>query len=504
MYNFGFPPHDYMLVSLPVSHYIKISLLALFLGLSLLSTSYAQQAAYVPFYDNDTIQPFRLASARNQSLKKAFVLPDGINKNYKRDYIALTNSLAENIFTTIRHKTLLDTLINPYVQGIFKQIVTSNKELPPAQLFVIRNPIENAFALGDGTILLNVALLSKLENEDQVAFVICHELAHIYLKHMQKGIKEHFDTFYSESFQKEVKKIIAEEYNINSKLNSLIQNASLNKLYHKRTYEKQADSLGYILLSKAGYDVSQAYAALQLLDKIEAPYSDQSINFQHHFGCANVNSSIYEKPKKSTSIFAVEPEQPKLFELSDTLKTHPDCKKRMKFIESLSLSYPSATTMSSANTEKFERVKAYSRFETIQSWYDEGNFDRALFETLLHLQENPENSYLQSMVLLCLYELKEHMQHHRYSDVVSRVSDYYPANFNEMLETLHNLNLSDFQGLSKCFSDSVSQKHAINEYNMAASFAYNILTNNETAAQTIKDQYLKKYPLGKFKYTLFN
>lgn len=467
------------------------------------STSYGQLANYLPYHAEDSSRNYIAALSHRQSMEKAFVLPAGVSKDYKKAYLSMVENFSVSIYSTIRHRALLDTLIDPYVQGIFQQVVAANPDLPFARLVVVRNPIENAYALGDGTILFNMGLLSKLENESQIAFVICHELAHIYFRHMQEGLKEHFDIFYNKDFRKQYKKIIKEEYNMYAKVNSLVQSVSLNKLYHNRTHEQQADSMGWVLLSKSGYDVNQAYTALQLLDKIEEPYSNESIDFRRHFGCAETNELLREKPQKTTSIFAVEPEKPKAFELSDTLKTHPNCEKRMQFLLTMGQKNPSLKEIMPENIGEFNYIKRVSRIEVIQSWYDATHYDRALFETLLLLQKDSRNSYLHSMVMLCLYELKDHLQKHRYADVVSMVSDFQPEIFNEYLLQLHNLNLSNFTHLGSCFSQLYVPEDTTDEYGLAAAYAFRSLMNEQEAADQIKEKYLKKYKQGILRRSLF-
>lgn len=48
---------------------------------------------------------------------------------------------------------------------------------------VLRDPMPNAFALPNGTIYVNSGLLSLLENEDQLASVLAHEITHVTDRH---------------------------------------------------------------------------------------------------------------------------------------------------------------------------------------------------------------------------------------------------------------------------------------------------------------------------------
>ena len=75
--------------------------------------------------------------------------------------------------------------LQSYLDEVFRQITQANPELRRLDLryLVSNSPVPNAFSLGDGTFVINLGLVRKLENEAQLAFIICHEIAHFYLDH---------------------------------------------------------------------------------------------------------------------------------------------------------------------------------------------------------------------------------------------------------------------------------------------------------------------------------
>ncbi len=54
---------------------------------------------------------------------------------------------------------------------------------PGIKIGVIRDPTLNAFAMPNGKIYVHTGLLSRLENEAQLATILCHELAHVTHRH---------------------------------------------------------------------------------------------------------------------------------------------------------------------------------------------------------------------------------------------------------------------------------------------------------------------------------
>ncbi|MFM8559929.1 MAG: M48 family metalloprotease, partial [bacterium] len=48
---------------------------------------------------------------------------------------------------------------------------------------IAQSPVPNAMALSDGTIVVNVGLLTLLRSEDELAAVLAHEVGHVVLDH---------------------------------------------------------------------------------------------------------------------------------------------------------------------------------------------------------------------------------------------------------------------------------------------------------------------------------
>ena len=469
--------------------------LVLALVLSLARPLIAQPTDYFPYYSSDTTTVFKLASDRKMAAKKMLAPPKGVSSDYKKDLNRFLGSASDHAFYSIRYSALLDSEIDPFVQQIYHDILKANPGLPPTRLVVTRNPIPNASALLDGTILFNVGLISRLENESQLAAVLCHELAHVVSRHVEKGIFSYLDRVHSKDFKKDLKAIEKEEFNTHDKLRKLIMGMSMNTLYHKRSHESQADSLGYVLLTNTRFDASQAYTMLQLLDVVDEPYLKEGPAYAQFFGCQHNTVAFGEQAKKTNSIFQVVKEENAL-EKSDTLKTHPDCKKRMDYIQQLMAGRTVGATQ--ANDARFAHIKHLCRMETVQSWFDLQYYDYALFDALQLLQAQPNNGFLQSMVLLSLYELKRYQLMHDYAQVVSNISEGNSDAFNRFLRTLHELQLSDIRNLSTCFTQLAAANLPENEYGTAARYARLALVDEKAEADKAKADYLSRHKGGRF------
>ncbi|HYL79097.1 MAG TPA: M48 family metalloprotease, partial [Bryobacteraceae bacterium] len=73
-------------------------------------------------------------------------------------------------------------LVADYVNRIGQQLVPEDSE----KLFAFRlvaHPVPFANTLSTGTIYVSTGLVSMLDNEAQLAYVLAHEMAHVYLDH---------------------------------------------------------------------------------------------------------------------------------------------------------------------------------------------------------------------------------------------------------------------------------------------------------------------------------
>ena len=122
------------------------------------------------------------------------VYAESAGKTYKR------NSYKEEIYTSPSAQQYLDALV--------AEIRKSNPQLQnhPFTCYFSRSWVPNASYIGEGIILFNMGLFQRLNNESEVAFVLCHEIAHFLLQHPEKAIAKYVDAINSQEVQAELRK----------------------------------------------------------------------------------------------------------------------------------------------------------------------------------------------------------------------------------------------------------------------------------------------------------
>ena len=82
-----------------------------------------------------------------------------------------------------------DPLVTEYINEVGSRIVAhANDGTQDFKFFVIDDPNINAFALPGGFIGVHTGLLEATRNEDELAGVLAHEVAHVTQRHIARAI----------------------------------------------------------------------------------------------------------------------------------------------------------------------------------------------------------------------------------------------------------------------------------------------------------------------------
>ena len=122
---------------------------------------------------------------------------------------------------------------------------------------VIKEKDVNAYAIAGGKIYINTELLDFIKSKDELAFVIAHELAHIELKHCIRRIQHGVNAS-----------------KIDPTLGVVVQVAyNTYRLPFNKYEEYEADSLGVVMMMKAGYSKQGAIDFFTKLAELEKKYN---------------------------------------------------------------------------------------------------------------------------------------------------------------------------------------------------------------------------------------
>lgn len=472
------------------------------LGVSLLFTFVfsemnGQTARNLPFYSQTTKEAReKMVAETTTSIRAAFHAPEKFNKEALKAYEEAREAIVTDVSEEINGSALPDDLLWAYLKRTHAAVVAANPEAASTKVILTANPTPNAFSIGDGTIVVYTGLMAGLENEDQLAFVLCHEIAHYLLHHSTHALTKRIQTLHSKEFKSKVEAAGKQEYNSVEQVANIYKNVLLNNRYHHRDLERQADSMAYRLYVKTSFEPLQSQRLVQLFEFIDEPFRDTILRVEQRFGCESYPFKKSWLEQDNGSVWGAAHEERARTEKSmeDSLRTHPDWRNRLQWLEAMAgKKLPSgAHTIDSS----YASIRFLSALECVEAWFDVERYDRSLYYALLYEKVYPGCDYFREIQALSLYGLYEKSKEHKLSDVLAQRSPDQPEPYNQFLDFLNNLRIKDLQSLQSCGTQALKNKKS--EYALLSAYCMAKAQEDTGAMAGAKKEYLSAYRNGRF------
>ena len=400
--------------------------------------------------DDSSIKKTRFEQALQNKNKQISSLQNEHKKDYQEIYEARFSEVAKLLQST---RAVSDKEVHNYLQSLLKKIIDVNPELKTKETRLIfsRDWWPNAFSMGEGTLVVNAGLMVFLDNEAELVFVICHELAHFYLDHSDKAIKKNVDTYNSVAFQNELKRLSKQEYGAGRQLDELVKKLEFGNRRHSRENEMEADRYAFRFMKNTGFDCNGIKTCLHLLDKVDDSLLNSSIKPELTF---NFNSYPFKKKwiQKESAIFSQmsNDDSPLTKKERDSLKTHPDCAARISHLEDSILKVRQGEKFI-VNKTLFEQLKKDFLVEVAEQQFKNNNLSRNLYYSLQMLQRGENTSYAMFAIARGLNIIYESQKNHKLGMITDKETRGYPADYNILLRMLDRLRLEEIANINYNF-----------------------------------------------------
>jgi hypothetical protein len=415
---------------------------------------------YLPLeYSKDSIPLNEKAFKASLNIQGLKDLPKGAREEILDFYYERQSDFLHDVR---KHHFILDKAFTNYLQNIFDEIVRANNLKDQFKLHIARYTTPNAVNTGDGNIIFYLGLLKKMKNEAQIAFILCHEISHQLLNHVNQGFMDVVKTRYSDTFKKELKQIEKTEYGAGEKYVDFVKKTYYDKTKHTRASEASADSMGLLLLINTPYDAYESLSAMNILDSIEV--DTFKVDYERYFTSREHPFNKTWIAKTKSIAFGGKD----AFNINlDSIKTHPDCKKRLEVLKG----YLEAKKYDASAKKKFIQPKASlddlvkrSKFEEIQYLYDFEHYGVLLYYALNLLDEYPDDVMIYNRVSQSLAKMTEAMEKHKLHDYVVKPSPAFSEYLNQILRLLDQVSIADLKNLNSNFLNMVKERfYAKNE-----------------------------------------
>jgi len=440
-----------------MKYYPKKALLVLFCVICFAGVFAQTPVGYTPFVI-DSLKLVNVKKAVHDAYLKDSASTSGENKKYIINLYRERYQYLEDMF---KEKELMaNAETDDYLSSLVNEIFKNNPELKKLGTRFLFSKVywPNAFSTGEGTIVFNIGLFSKLDNESQVVFVLCHELAHLYLDHGNKAILQYVNTVYSDDFQQELKDIKKSRYEKNKQLDNLVKGMTFKSRRHGREHESEADSVGLLFMQRTSFNVNGSLTCLARLDSIDKEAYVPDADLQRYF---NFPEYSFQKKwiQKEKTFFGGVADLKLTGKEKDSLKTHPDCKARVtRLTPSVEKLKPASGNDFVVSEARFKDMKQRFRYEIIEFCFNSKRVSRSLFYAMELLNEEPGNAYLVGMIGKCFASFYENQKAHTLNQVVDLPSPYLDSNYNNLLEFLQKIHLNDMAAIGYFFLQSYQGK----------------------------------------------
>ncbi len=381
-----------------------------------------------------------------------------------------------------------DDYLERYVEKVLENIVSHNTLNPyPRRVLILSSPHVNAVCYGQGIYAVTVGLLGRIENENQLAFILAHELAHDELGHIRTRIVQEADLDLEDKARNQTFRIISGKV-IRDEIDEfrkLIYDFSKQS----RTNEMKADSMAIVLLRNAKYNERASFSVLDILQspqsprydigaEIFAPFHSSDYPFQDHW--LNARLSVYSKKYMGTFLYS-----------ADSIDSHPNISIRRKALQPyISNQIPQTRHQP---PEFVRTVGDIAAFETLESAYKDNEYDLALYHALQLYSRYPGNVYVVSRIGRILTDLYEARNSDRYYNYVAKYTPNHGDELKLINSFLHNITQQELGEIAFRFINNRVHFNSNEKSHYYLSWKISTLTDRNEQVMSIAEQYTNRF-----------
>ena len=206
--------------------------------------------------------------------------PEAKEFNWKNPSVEEEITLGRNITGSLLGAAPLvkDEALQLYVNKVGRWVASQSERADlPWKFGVIESSDLNAFAAPGGYVLITKGLYQKLTNEAQLAGVLGHEIAHVVKKHQLKVLQKQQLLNAGSGWLKE-------KFAKGNKLadKAIGSGAEISARSLDKDAEFEADRMGMVLATRAGYDAYGLAEMLQTISQTNKSDSSVALLFKTH------------------------------------------------------------------------------------------------------------------------------------------------------------------------------------------------------------------------------
>lgn len=413
-----------------------------------------------------------------------------IDHVYKKDIKKIFTKRANHLISIAENGHYYgNELLLQKIDSIGQLLISSNKirNYKNVHWLINKTANPNACCFGEGTIMLNLGLISQLKNLDQVAFVMAHELAHYHLDHVNKSILDYVEFGNSKSTKKKIKSASRNKDQGREELIALLNEKSISNAQHSRSFELETDALGYQFYINAGFPSNEALAAVKTLKEVDSgKYA--AADYQNIFGDLEDVWNPDWMVSKLSGLSLVKPSEEEL----ELFRTHPKIDQRVNQLLDLG-----AKEIETKLDEDWCDLNLQLDLEVLEYLYMyENKFGAFILSTQLH-EKYPKNLFAKSILANCLLDIIIAREEYYFSNLVPAPNIKMSEQGFDAATFLNNISLKELKSLTKQWIEKNMPHNDHNTEAIEAVFIKQKYIQKEDVTKTLT-AFEVKYPYSNF------
>ncbi|HEX7870018.1 MAG TPA: M48 family metalloprotease [Chryseobacterium sp.] len=342
---------------------------------------------------------------------------------------------------------VFNSVFDAKVRSLLERLRKNNPQIPQnLKILIAKDNTPNAYCFADGTFVINMGLFNWLNNDDQLAAVISHELGHKITEHT---LKTFLKLINQDQLDKSVvQNIKSTKENRNQRAFDVLKNRVYKKGTENRKQEMQADSLGYVVFKNSDFKKEEFINTLKRLEDFDtiSPITLKVETYKKFFNLPKQEFNDKWLKKEDFSLYNYNHFNDKLNK--DSLKSHPEVTLRINQLKKLFPELKNEVKDEKAS-ESYAVLEKIARMETLPNFYYSEDYGVGIYASLQFLQDGEEEKYYKNWLGKCfskIYEARKNYNLNRYLDRVDPKNQ--SESYQQFLNFMWNLSLDEIKNIA--------------------------------------------------------
>ncbi|MGC4129803.1 MAG: M48 family metallopeptidase [Bergeyella sp.] len=339
------------------------------------------------------------------------------------------------------------TPFNEMLNDILAKLMSGNPQIPSdMKILIAKDNTPNASCLPDGTFIIHMGLFNWMDNEEQIASVLSHEIAHKLKEHSLNSIIANLQEEKKDT--EKVKEIKTSTVNRYDKAFDVLKDRLYRQQGKSRKHEIQADSLGYVLYSKAGFKKSEFINAMKNLRDFDSisPRVLKEETYRKLYTLPNLPFKDKWLKGEDFSLYNYDFYKEKLDK--DSLSSHPEFTERISEMEKYFLELKTEEASGEAS-EGFKNLRKTAKMEILPNFYQSEDYGVGIYVAMQMIQDEFEEGYVKSWIGKFFGKIRDGRKNYNLNRYLDRVDPKKQSeSYQQFLGFMWNLNLDEISSFA--------------------------------------------------------